>query len=134
METLAPVPTHSLASLSIIAPSISSSSSIGAPSAKAMDMSTKELCQWLEDIKIADKYIECFREEMIDGSELAAYDDTDLKDLGITEQRIRKKIMVQFRKIIGSRKTWLKQDMESSFVKVNKTKEQCKLNIFSVLI
>ena len=98
METLAPVPTPSSASLSIVAPSISPSS-IGAPSAKAMEMSTEELCQWLKDIKIDVKYIECFREEEVDGSELATYDDTDLKDLGISEQRIRKKIMVQFRKI-----------------------------------
>ena len=92
METLAPVPTAS------VAPSISPSS-VGAPSAKAMEMSTEELCQWLKDIKVDAKYIEYFREEKVDGSELAAYDDTDLQELGISEQRIRKKIMIQFRKI-----------------------------------
>ena len=98
METLAPVPTPSSASVSIITPSISPSS-VGALSDKAMGMTTEELCQWLKDIKVDVKYIEFFREENVDGSELATYDDSDLQELGISEQRIRKKIMVQFRKI-----------------------------------
>ena len=98
METLAPVPTPSSASFSIITPSISPSS-VGAPSVKAMGLTTEGLCQWLKDIKVDVKYIECFREEDVDGSELATYDDSDLQGLGISEQRIRKKIMVQFRKI-----------------------------------
>lgn len=98
METLAPVQTPSSASVSIITPSISPSS-VGAPSPKAMEMTTEELCQWLKDIRVDVKYIESFREENVDGSELATYDDSDLQDLGISEQRIRKKIMVQFRKI-----------------------------------
>lgn len=98
METLAPGPTPSSASLSVIAPSILPSS-IAPPSAKAMNMTTEELCQWLKERKIDDKYIECFREDNVDGSELATYDDNDLEELGISEPRIRKKIMVQFRKI-----------------------------------
>ena len=126
MEILAPVPTPNSASLSIAAPSISPSS-IGAPSAKAMDMSTEELCQWLKDIMIDVKYIECFRGEQIDGSELAAYDDSDLKDLGISEQRIRKKIMVQFRKIMKDDTV----ETEYPFVEVNKTKEESKVYVFN---
>ena len=64
-----------------------------------MKMNTEELCHWLKEKGVADKYIESFRKEKVDGSELATYDDDDLQDLGISEQRIRKKIMVQFRKI-----------------------------------
>ena len=99
METLAPDPvTPSLATASVTAPSVVPSL-VAVPSDKAMAMSTEELCQWLKDRNIADTYIECFREENVDGAELAAYDDNDLKQLGISEPRIRKKIMIQFRKI-----------------------------------
>ena len=96
MEILAPDQTPS--SASITTPSISPSL-LAAPSEKAMNMTTEELCKWLKDTKINVKYINCFREDGVDGSELATYDDNDLEDLGISEQRIRKKIMVQFRKI-----------------------------------
>ena len=99
METLAPDPvTPSLATASVAAPSVVPSL-VATPSDKAMNMSTEELCQWLKDRNVADNYIACFREDNVDGSELAAYDDNDLKELGITEPRIRKKIMIQFRKI-----------------------------------
>ena len=100
LETLAPGPvTPSLATASVTAPSVVPSSLMVVPSTKAMAMNTEELCQWLKDWNIADHYIECFREDKIDGKELAAYDDNDLKDLGISEPRIRKKIMIQFRNI-----------------------------------
>ena len=62
-------------------------------------MTTEELCKWLKDKNIDVKYIECFRKDGVDGSELATYDDNDLEHLGISVPRIRKKIMVQFRKI-----------------------------------
>ena len=94
LETLAPDPAPSSASPSSVAPS-----SLGAPSDKAMKMTSEELCQWLKEKKIADKYIECFREDDVDGSELATYNDDDLEHLGISEPRIRKKIMVKFRAI-----------------------------------
>ena len=102
METLAPKPStssasSSLASMSVMAPSFSPSLIV--PSAKAMEMSSEELCKWLKQKTIDDDYIERFRKEEVDGSELATYTDDDLKELGISESRIRKKIMVQFRKI-----------------------------------
>lgn len=62
-------------------------------------MTAVELCQWLKEKKISDKYIEYFEAEEIDGSELALYTNNDLRDLGISEPRIRKKILAQFRKI-----------------------------------
>ena len=93
MEKLAPP-----SSTSIISPSILPSS-LAMPSEKAVKMDTEELCKWLKEKKIDDKYIECFREDDVDGSVLATYDDDDLKGLGISESHIRKKIMVQFRKI-----------------------------------
>lgn len=101
METLAPKPvpaSSSLASMFVMAPSILPSM-IAAPSAKAMEMTSEELCKWLKEKNIADNYIECFREEDVGGSELATYTDDDLQQLGISESRIRKKIMAQFRKI-----------------------------------
>ena len=99
MENLTPDPaTSSLATASVAAPSVVPSL-VALPSAKATDMSTEELCQWLKDKKVADKYIAYFREGDVDGEVLATYDDNDLKGLGITEPHIRKKIMVQFRKI-----------------------------------
>ena len=99
METLAPDPvTPSLATASVPVSSVVPSL-VALPSDKAMAMSTEELCQWLEEKKVADNYIACFREDNVDGSELAAYDDDDLKELGISEPYIRKKIMIQFRRI-----------------------------------
>ena len=69
------------------------------PSDRAMNMTTAELCQWLKDKKISKEYIEYFERDEIDGSELAAYKDEDLKDIGISESRVRIKILTQFRKI-----------------------------------
>ena len=100
METLAPNPvTPNLTTASLTAPSVAVPSLVGQPSAKALAMSTEKLCQWLKDRNVADNYIACFREDNIDGLEMAAYDDNDLKELGISEPRIRKKIMIQFRRI-----------------------------------
>ena len=69
------------------------------PSDKAMNMTTIELCQWLKDTKISQEYIEYFKRDKVDGSELAAYKDEDLKDMGISESRVRIRILTQFRKI-----------------------------------
>ena len=104
MENLTPDPaTPSLATESVGASSVLPSL-VATPSAKATDMSTEELCQWLKDKKVADNYIACFREVDVDGEVLEAYDDNDLKELGITEPHIRKKIMIQFRKLINKPK------------------------------
>ena len=62
-------------------------------------MTSEELCQWLKEKCIADEYIECFRRNDIDGSVLAEYNGDDLEEMGISELHIRKKIMIQFRKI-----------------------------------
>lgn len=69
------------------------------PSEKAMDMTTAELCEWLKEIKIPDKYIEYFKEMEIDGLELAAYTDEILEKMGISEPHIRIRILVKFQKI-----------------------------------
>ena len=81
-----------------VSPSIPSSLT-KQPSDKAMNMTTVELCQWLRDRNISQEYIEYFKREKIDGSELAAYKDEDLKDMGISEPRVRIRILTQFRKI-----------------------------------
>ena len=96
METIAP---DTIPSTTSVVPASISQLSLAEPSDKAKSMSIEELCQWLKDKKIASEYIECFREDDVDGSVLAVYDDEDLKELGISEARIRKKIMVQFRNI-----------------------------------
>ena len=62
-------------------------------------MSTGDLCKWLTEKKVDKKYVELFETNDIDGCTLAVYDDKDLNDLGIHESYIRKKIMVQFRKL-----------------------------------
>ena len=86
---------------SSVSPSVTASSTpsllTATPSGKAM--TTEELCQWLKEKRIDDKYIEYFRKDDIDGSVLAEYTDEDLKGMGISEPHIRKKIRIQFRKI-----------------------------------
>ena len=74
--------------------SMASVSSVVEPSKK---MTCQELCDWLRAKKIADKYIELFEKDEIDGKELAEYNDEDLQHLGISESRIRKKILVNFK-------------------------------------
>ena len=69
------------------------------PSDRAINMTTAELCQWLKNKNISQEYIEYFKRDDIDGSELAAYKDEDLKDMGISEPHVRMKILTQFRKI-----------------------------------
>lgn len=95
MKTLASNQTASAASLpmtSSIPPSLAKQ-----PSDKAMNMTTAELCQWLKELKIPDKYIERFEQEEIDGSELADYKEEHLDF--ISEPRMRIKILTKFRKI-----------------------------------
>ena len=88
MKKLAPNPAPSSDSLTIVQ-----------PSDKAINMTTEELCQWLKNKKITPEYIKFFEGNDIDGSVLATFDDQDLKDLGISEPYIRKKIRTQFRRI-----------------------------------
>ena len=64
---------------------------------KQKAMTTEDLCKFLKDtVGIEDKYIELFREDKVLGNELSSYDDDDLESLGISEKRIRKKIMKHF--------------------------------------
>ena len=73
---------------------------LGLPSDKAMNMSHKELCNWLREKKIAGKYLHLFEEdETIDGEELSIYTEKELEQMGISESRIRIKILLQFRRI-----------------------------------
>ena len=102
MKTLVPDPTPSSASPSASTPPTAAASTsllTATPSDKAQNMTSEELCQWLKERRIADKYIECFRENDIDGSVLAVYTDDDLKEMGISELHIIKKIRAQFNKI-----------------------------------
>jgi len=69
------------------------------PSGQAENMTTKELCGWLKTIRVSDEYIKLFEENDINGGTLATLNYEDLKDVGISEQFIRKKIIVQFRQI-----------------------------------
>lgn len=92
MKTLVPDTTPSLPSDMVP----STSSAVTEPSARAMKMTSEELCQWLKEKRIAARYIEYFRENDIDGSVLGACTDDDLKEMGISEPFIRKKIIIQF--------------------------------------
>ena len=81
-------------------PTLASTPSLVAqPSDTAINMTTEELCTWLKEKHIEDEYVKLFEEERVDGSELAAYSDEDLKDLGVSISRIRKKILIKFRKV-----------------------------------
>jgi len=96
--TTAPSPA-SVTPLSV-PPANVSQSLVVVPSQAAMNMTHKELCDWLREKKIAVKYLHLFEEdETIDGGELATYTDQDLEELGILESRVRKKILYQFRQI-----------------------------------
>ena len=66
---------------------------------KQKAMTTEDLCKFLKDIGIEDDYIELFKKDKTNGCELATYDDNDLKDLGITQKRIRKKILARFKEL-----------------------------------
>ena len=59
-------------------------------------MSVEDLCKFLKEIGIEDKYIKLFKSDKINGSELARYGEDELEDLGITKPRIRKKIIAHF--------------------------------------
>jgi len=69
------------------------------PSGQAENMTTKELCEWLKTIQISDEYIKLFEKNNINGGTLAALNDDDLEDMGISKRFIRKNIMVRFRQI-----------------------------------
>ena len=62
---------------------------------KLENMTTTELCGWLKEIKIKDKYIKYFEEHDINGSVLITCEADDLKGLGISEGFIRKKIVAK---------------------------------------
>ena len=79
-----------------------SPSSVYVPSSasdKAKSMTHEELCAWLKEKKIKEEYIDLFKEESIDGEEMATYGEAELEELGISESRIRKRILVNFGKI-----------------------------------
>ena len=63
---------------------------------KQKAMTTEDLCTFLKDIGINDKYIELFKKDKVHSWELAAYNEQDLEDLGIDQRRIRKKILSHF--------------------------------------
>ena len=67
------------------------------PSESAKKMTTNELCQWLQELKIPDGDVKCFEKEPVDGEVLAELDLEDLKELGIKRSFIRKKIIIKFR-------------------------------------
>ena len=69
------------------------------PSQEAINMTHEQLCDWLRGKKVPEKYVKLFEDDSIDGGELATYDDDDLEELGISEKRIRKKILHHFRQI-----------------------------------
>ena len=97
MQQLEENPEFKKGMLQKLAPSIdqnTSDSSVAEPSKK---MTNKELCDWLRAKNISDKYIKLFEKEKINGKELAEYNDEDLKEMGIAESRIRKRILVNFK-------------------------------------
>ena len=59
-------------------------------------MTTEDLCRFLKEYNIPDKYIELLRKNRVNGSVLARYDEDCLEDLGIKEKRIRKDILGHF--------------------------------------
>ena len=63
---------------------------------KQKAMTTEDLCTFLKEIGIDDKYIELFKKDNVHGCELTKYDEQDLEDLGIDQRRIRKKILSHF--------------------------------------
>lgn len=63
-----------------------------------MAMTTEEVLQWLQTIKLSE-YTEIFRKEEVDGGLLATYELQDLEDIGITRSAARKKILQRFRAI-----------------------------------
>ena len=71
----------------------------GKPSDKAIKMTSEELCQWLEKECTDDKYVKCFRKSKINGKVMATLTNDDLKEMGIAEGYLRKKMLVQFREI-----------------------------------
>ena len=101
LQTLATTATSTASVSPLSGPAASVSPSLVVlPSQGAMNMTHEQLCDWLKEKKIAGKYLQLFEEdESIDGGELATYTEQDLEELGISESRIRKKILHHFRQI-----------------------------------
>ena len=97
MQQLEDNPELKRAMLEKLAPPIDQTTSASSTVEPSKKMTCEELCDWLKAKKIAEKYIKLFEEDDVDGKELAEYNDQDLIDLGISEPRIRKKILVNFR-------------------------------------
>ena len=76
----------------------SMTTSVKPPSEKALNMTVEEVVQWLDTIKLG-KHADIFRSEDIDGALLAELESKNLKELGISSDLARKKILVKFRQI-----------------------------------
>ena len=63
---------------------------------KQKAMTTEDLCIFLKEIGIEDKYIELLKQKKVNGCELAVYDEQDLEELGIDRRWMRKKIISRF--------------------------------------
>ena len=101
MQTSAPsaASAASVNPLSVSVASISPSIVV-VPSQDAINLSHKQLCDWLKEKKIAGKYLHLFEEDgTIDGGKLSTYTEEDLEELGIAKSHIRKKILHHFRQI-----------------------------------
>ena len=68
------------------------------PSEKAMAMTTEEVIQWLQSIKLS-KYTEIFKDNDVDGCILAYSTHETLEEMGIDKNLDRTKIIAQFRRI-----------------------------------
>ena len=68
------------------------------PSEKAMAMTTEEVIQWLQSIKLS-KYIDIFKDNDVDGYILAYCTLQTLEEMGIDKDLHRTKIFALFRKI-----------------------------------
>ena len=68
------------------------------PSESAMAMTTEDVIQWLQSIKLSE-YTEIFKEKDVDGDLLACCTLQTLEEMGIDKDLDRRKIFVRFRKI-----------------------------------
>ena len=68
------------------------------PSENAMAMTTEEVIQWLQSIKLS-KYTEIFKNNEVDGYILACCTLQTLEEMGIDKDLDRRKIFALFRKI-----------------------------------
>ena len=63
-----------------------------------MAMTTEEVIQWLDSIRLS-KYAEIFKENEVDGELLASCSVQDLKEIGVGSVLDQKKIYLRFRRI-----------------------------------